>query len=130
MTYLAILFVGILLMYVILSGIPAAFAYFLIKRLPVPYRKPKPGRVFLLMVPLFSLYYSFLVYPQIAKSIREYFYQQGDQTHGDCGETLAKWSCIFGVASILPVAGILFTVVSGGLLTLFLSKTYKLTADI
>jgi hypothetical protein len=69
-------------------------------RLPEPYRKQKPGMVWLLLIPFFSLVWNFFVDPEIANSFRSYYGARGKNGVDDCGYALALAYCICAVSGL------------------------------
>jgi protein-S-isoprenylcysteine O-methyltransferase Ste14 len=69
-----------------------------VKRIPEEHRKLGPGSVWLLMIPLFSILWNFLVYPRISDSFESYFRSKGDSTSTGRGMSLAY--CILALASM------------------------------
>jgi hypothetical protein len=64
------------------------------KHIPQRYRFLEPNMTWLLMVPLFNLYWNFKVFLGLAESFQAYFYSHGIAEVEDCGERLARWYCI------------------------------------
>jgi DNA-directed RNA polymerase subunit RPC12/RpoP len=118
----AVFFFILFLVLAIFFGIQIWICSFLsscLSRLPEPFRKQKPGLVWLLLIPCFDIVWVFFVYPQIADSFRSYFAARGKNNVGDCGAGLALALCICFAASMVlcfvPFIGRL-----GGLATLVL----------
>jgi RNA polymerase subunit RPABC4/transcription elongation factor Spt4 len=57
--------------------------------------------VWLLLIPFFSIIWTFFVYPQIAKSYRAYFTARGRRDVCDCGEGLALAYCICAASGLV-----------------------------
>jgi hypothetical protein len=72
------------------------------QQIPERYRFQEPGRVWLLMVPLFNIYWNFKVFPALAESFQLYFYSRGISDVEDCGERLARWYCYLGLTWVIP----------------------------
>ena len=70
------------------------------KRIPEEHRKLKPGLVWLLMIPCFSIVWNFFVYPALAESYIAAFESEGSHPHGDCGRRLALVYCILVAVSV------------------------------
>ena len=70
------------------AAISAVLYYFIsswLKEVPEEDRAMTPGKVWLLLIPLFNFYWMFRVYMlDIPKSFKNYFDRQGDQLVGDC----------------------------------------------
>lgn len=58
------------------------------KRVPAQFRKQEPGMVWLLMIPLFNLFWNFIVLPRLSESLKAYFDSVGKTDVGDCGRQI------------------------------------------
>ncbi len=94
------------------------------KRVPEEHRKLKPGLVWLLMIPCFSIVWNFFVYPALAASYTAAFESQGDNPHGDCGRTLSLVYCILVAVSFvliwLPCVGPMSCILSPAALIIWI----------
>jgi hypothetical protein len=93
--------VGALFLFILAINI--AVCFFLsscFKRIPEEHRKLKPGLVWLLMVPCFSIVWNFFVYPALADSYIAAFESEGANPHGDCGRRLALVYCILAAVAV------------------------------
>lgn len=74
-------------------GIFIAVLYFrnlqqLLQQVSEENRQMKPGQVWLLLIPLFSLIYAFIAYPKISDSLKAEYEQRGIPSTGDYLRTL------------------------------------------
>jgi hypothetical protein len=111
-----------------LSGVPAVLAYIVLKRVPPTFRKQDPALAFLLLIPFFSLIWSFFVHPKVAESLKAYSDAHGVRDAGDCGASLALWLCISGLCVFVPVLGFAAGIACLVLLTIFYVKAFELSA--
>lgn len=91
-------------LFLFLLAINVAVCLFLsscFKRIPEEHRKLKPGLVWLLMIPCFTIVWNFFVYPALAASYTAAFESQGSNSHGDCGRTLSLVYCILAAVSVV-----------------------------
>jgi hypothetical protein len=95
-------------------------------RIPARFREMDPGLVWLLLVPCFSLVWSFFVYPKIARSFKAYFNSIGDPTVGDCGEQLGLFAAIAGACTLVPCVNYIATPAMIVLVIVFLIKAHEL----
>jgi hypothetical protein len=123
-------FISMLAVMLLLAAIPAILAYLILKRVPPAYRKQDPALSFLLLIPFFSLVWAFFVHPRVAASLKAYFDAQGAHEHGDCGATLALWSCILAVCSLIPLLGMLAGLSSLVLLIVFYVKAFEFSKNL
>lgn len=93
-----------------------------LKALPEEYRKQTPGKVWLLMIPLFGMVWAFFVYPQISESYDAYFRQQGRTDHGDAGRGLGMACAILMACSMAPYVGMFAALASLVVQILYLVK--------
>lgn len=70
--------------------------------LPPKYRLQDPNMAWLLLVPLFNLYWNFKIFPELAESFQAYFYSRGVAEVDDCGENLTRWYCWLAVVGLIP----------------------------
>lgn len=80
-----------------------------VKRIPPEHRKIEPGKVWLLMIPLFHLVWNFFVYPPIALSFDSYFKARGETVESPL--KLAKMLCWVAAAGfiggLIPCLGVI-----------------------
>jgi hypothetical protein len=100
------------------------------QHIPQRYRFQEPGRVWLLMVPLFNIFWNFKVLPPLAESFQLYYYSRGIADVEDCGERLARWYCWLGVTWLIPCLNFLTGLASLVVVILFLIEADKLTKRI
>jgi hypothetical protein len=65
-----------------------------LKAVPPQYRRIEPGMVWLLLIPLINVVWTFFVFPGVSRSFQRYFAAQGRTEHGDCGERIGLWFAI------------------------------------
>jgi hypothetical protein len=66
-----------------------------------------PGMVWLLLIPLFSIVWHFIVVTNMAQSLGAEFRKRGIAEELKPGQSLGMAMCILGVCSIIPVLGVL-----------------------
>ena len=64
---------------------------------PSEHREMEPGLVWLLLIPCFGVFWSFFVFPKVARSFRRAFEARGETRHGDCGVAIGWWIAICAV---------------------------------
>lgn len=75
----------------------------LMKSIKEENREVSPGNVWLMLIPLFSIVYAFILYPKISASIKKEFESREINTAGDGAKNLGLALAITGAASILPI---------------------------
>ncbi|HAW97419.1 MAG TPA: hypothetical protein DCX67_02700 [Opitutae bacterium] len=127
--------IGILVVAVVIGlligiGIAALLAYFVsnwLNEVPEEDRAMTPGQVWLLLIPIFSLYWQFRVYMlDVPQSFKNYFDRRGNQAVGDCGKNMGMWLCICTFGSMIPLLGSLVGIVGLVLLVLWMVKIHEL----
>ena len=112
------------------TAISAVLCYFIsswLKEVPEEDRAMTPGKVWLLLIPLFNFYWMFRVYMlDIPKSFKNYFDRQGDQLVGDCGKNMGLWLCICTLGGFIPLLGSLVSIAGLVLYVLWLVKIHQL----
>lgn len=112
------------------TAIGAVLCYFIsswLKEVPEEDRAMTPGKVWLLLIPLFNFYWMFRVYMlDIPKSFKNYFDRQGDQLVGDCGKNMGLWLCICTLGGFIPLLGSLVSIAGLVLYVLWLVKIHQL----
>lgn len=94
---------------------------------PSEHRKMEPGRVWLLMIPLFNLVWNFFVYPGLADSYRATFDKRPDaNVAGDCGRTLGLALSVCSAVSVIPCIGMFTGLAALVLLIIYLVKAHDL----
>lgn len=89
---------------VISLGIQALVCYILYSvqsRVPQPFRKMEPGLVWLMMVPLVSIVWSYFVYLRVPESLQAAFNAMGRYDVGDCGRSMGLTIAILSTVSLL-----------------------------
>lgn len=118
---------------VVVLAVQALICYLLVqclKRIPAEHRKIEPGKVWLLMIPLFNIVWNFFVFPAISDSFASYFRAQGELDKGDCNRSLAMAHCICVACSVIPYIGALPGFASLIILIIYLVKANELKSQI
>ncbi len=97
-----------------------------LKRIPPEYREIEPGKVWLLLIPLFNLIWNFFVFPKVSRSFQKYFAAQGKAEHGDCGEKVGLWYAICGACCMIPCVNYIAGPAGLVLLIIYLVKIHGL----
>ncbi len=92
-------------------------------------RKVSPGNVWLMLIPLFNVVYSFFLYPKISESVKAEYEYRGLQSEGDFGRGIGIAIPITNLASIIPFVGWISVITNFVLFIIFWVKTsqYKTT---
>ncbi len=104
-TGIMIMILGGLIGLAIILGIQAVICYLVAdhyKIIPPEFRKMEPGKVWLMMIPFFNLYWVFPVFLGLSESYQSAFAARGRTDLGDCSRMIALWYCISVVACIVP----------------------------
>lgn len=115
--------------FVVAIGILALVAYLLsenYKAIPAQYRKMEPNKVWLILIPLFNLYWIFPTFLGLSDSFKAAFDAKGVMDVGDCGRQLGLFYCICAVCGVIPCVGIFTGLASIVLLIMYLIKTNDL----
>ena len=121
--------VGMCFLFVILPAAQALVCQLTarcLRSVPSQYRLQEPEKVWLLMIPLFNLYWNFKVFPALAESYQAYFYSRGVAQVEDCGEQLARWYCICSCLWVVPCLNGITAIASLVLIILFLVRAHEL----
>ena len=82
-----------------------------------------PGKVWMLLIPLFQLYYwMFIVYPGLGRSYRKALAAKGISDAGDGGEKLGLWLAIVTVTTAIPIIQFIGVIAYVVLLIMFLVR--------
>ncbi|ANM29574.1 hypothetical protein ABI59_08280 [Acidobacteria bacterium Mor1] len=98
----------------------------LLNGIPEQYRRTSPLMIWLLLVPCVNLILGFFVYPKLPESFRAYFDAQGDQSHGDCGQTLGWAIPILFLTAMIPYLGCVTAIVGLVILIVYMIKLFEL----
>ena len=116
---------------VIINIIFAAIVSGWLKHVPEPYREITPGQVWLIIIPIFVLYWQFRVYMTgVPNSFKNYFNAQGHTDVGDCGKSLGMWMCILTFLSFVPIIGMIAGLAGLVLVILWMVKIHGLKQKI
>ena len=102
---LAAVFFAILIAMIVsiaINVIICLLIYLPFSAVPIEHRKMQPGLVFLLLIPLFNVFWNFIVFLRIPESFESYFATQGRADLGDCGKKIGLWIAICGVFCFVP----------------------------
>lgn len=75
------------------------------KRIPAQYRELEPWQVWLLLIPVWSLIWNFVVYPRLSRSMQAALAAQGTPAADDCGAQLGLYYAICCVVALVPIVG-------------------------
>lgn len=98
--------------------INAVVAFLLVeayKGVPSEHQKIEPGKIWLIIIPIFNAYWNFMVWPKVSESYQSYFASAGTGDGGDCGRQMAMVYCglvVFGVvlsfvSVVIPFIGMI-----------------------
>jgi hypothetical protein len=122
-----IIVLGIWLIVTVIVSILVSKCY---AQIPEKNRAMSPGKVWLLLIPCFSIVWNFFVFPGLSKSFKSYFDSVGDTTVGDCYAQVALWYSIASACCIVPCLNYLAGPASLVLLIIYLVKAFDLKAKI
>jgi hypothetical protein len=100
------------------------------KRIPPQFRKQQPEMVWLLLIPCFSIVWSFFVFPRLSQSFKAYFDSINQADVGDCQENVGLAYSICCAISVIPYLGCLTGIAALVLLIIYLIKTNELKNQI
>lgn len=118
--------VGSLIWTVVMLFVCALLQHFY-RLVPERYRALKPGSVWFLLIPVFSILWSFWVYPRLSRSFKAYFDSVGDTSVGDCYGRVAFWYCVAWALSFIPILLLIAGPASLILHIIYLLSIYQLT---
>lgn len=101
-----LLVVMLIILIIIVAAVFTVYILFLInlrdllREISEPNRKIKPGNVFLILIPLFGLVYSFIMFPKISDSIKLEYEIRGRVMPGD---GLRSLGLVFAILMLLSV---------------------------
>ena len=127
--FIAIIVVAIAVVMAISLAIQALVCYLLskcLREVPAEHRQITPGKVWLLMIPLFNLIWVFFVFMPMSDSFKSYFNARGRYDVGDCGRQIGLWYCICVVASLVPLVNYLAGPAGLVLLIVYIVKAFEL----
>ena len=126
--FIAIL-IGLVVGLAIGIAIMAVIAWLFIghyKVISAEHRKMEPGKVWLLVIPLFNLYWIFPVMLGLSDSYKAAFAAKGRTDVGDCARQLGLFACIAYVCSVVPCVQYLAAPAALVLLIIYLVKASEL----
>ena len=98
----AAVFCGALLVSLAIQAVICYIVISLFKRVPVEYRKQNPNLVWLMLIPLFNLVWSFFVYPKLSQSYEAWGQAVGRTDVGNAFGGMALALCICMCCCIVP----------------------------
>jgi hypothetical protein len=96
---------------VVFLGVSAFLCWLLsgwLGKIPPEHRKQEPGKVWLLMIPLFHIYWVWQVFPPMALSFDSFFRSRNETVDSSLG--LAKmlcWAVLAGLVGFVPCLGMI-----------------------
>ena len=96
-----------------------------LRSIPPPFRKQDPDKVWFLLIPLFNLVWNFYVLLPMSQGYQAYFAGKKRTDVGDCGYGFNKTTCILAVTSLIPVLGIVITLIADIFYILSLVEAWK-----
>lgn len=110
-------------------GVMAVIAWLFIghyKVISAEHRKMEPGKVWLLLIPLFNLYWIFPVMLGLSDSYKAAFDAKGRTDVGDCARQIGLFACIAYACSVVPCVQYLAAPAALVLLIIYLVKASEL----
>lgn len=99
--------------------------------IPAEHRQQfEPSQVWLLLIPLFNLYWTFVVVLRLSASYKSFFDAQGVTTVGDCGRGIGMAYAICTVCSIIPCLNYATGPAALILLIIYLVKVFDLRSKV
>jgi hypothetical protein len=109
-------------------AITAIFCYFIsdaLSKVPAEYhQKITPGQVWLLLIPLFNLFWNFIVFQRVPETFAAYFQATGRPQPGDYGKQLGLIYAIVAICAIIPCVG-MFAGIAGLVLLILLTVKFS-----
>ena len=96
--------------------------------LPAQHRKTESWQAFLLLIPLFNLFWNFLLLAKVSGGMQSFFQAKNDTSVGDCGANLGLWFSICMIGCWVPLASCIAGPAALILLILYLVKLNTLRA--
>ena len=130
---LAILLAFFFFILVIGTAIQAVAAWFVstaLRRLPPEHQLMKPEQAWLLLIPIFNLFWNFVICTKAPRSFKSFYDSQGRTDVGDCGYGVGLAYAICSVASAAPIVICLAGPASLVLLILFIVRIYALGKEV
>ena len=118
---------------VITIGLMALVSYFVYKpltKVPEAHREMSPPMAFLLMIPVFGIFWAFMIALKVPASLKSYFDSAGNAAVGDCGKNIGLAWAICSAASLIPFLGAFTGLAALVLLIIFLVKINSLAGQI
>lgn len=94
--------------------------------LPEKYKQMPAWQVFLLLIPLFNLFWNFRVFTAIPDSYRAYFESQGRTDQGDCGRSIGMFVAVSVILSMIPCLNYIASWAALVLIIVFLVKLFNM----
>lgn len=117
----------VVFIFVILIAIAIGVLYLLtlqntLKQVETANRQVAPGNVWLMLIPLFSLVYAFILYPQLCDSVKAEYRYRGLNSNDDFGRGLGITMPILSLCSLIPGIGSLAGIANFVIFIIFWSK--------
>jgi hypothetical protein len=101
-----------------------------LERVPAAHRKMEPNQVFLFFIPIFNLFWIFMLVTKIPDSLKSYFDSVGNFGVKDCGKTLGLIWAIGSLVSVVPFLGCLTSIGALVCLVMFVLRVTELSKQI
>lgn len=124
------LFLPLVELSLFLALLPAIAAFAVLSRVPQAYRKQEPWTAFLLIIPLFSVFWAFAVHPKVADSLRAWAASAGETRRGSCGKPLAVGYCVCSIMVLVPILGWIVALFGLVLLAIFYVRAFSISSNI
>jgi hypothetical protein len=93
-------------------------------------RAIEPGACWLQIIPLFNLYYTFVLTSKVSESVRNEYESRRLRPDGDFGKQIGMWWAICNVASLVPYLGTLTGLVGLVLFIIYWVKVYGYSKEL
>lgn len=111
-------------------GLICYLLYTLQQAVPPEHRRIQPGQIWLLLIPLFNLFWIFIVFLRIPESYQSAFAARGMPHLGATEKSIGLAYAICAVCSIIPCLGLFAALASLVLLIIFLVKMFGLKSQL
>jgi len=100
------------------------------RRIPKRFRQMEPALVWLLLVPVFNLFWNFVVFPRLSASYKAYFDSVGGRDLGNASHSVAMAYSISAACKVAPCIAPAAFLAQLVLLVLYLVDAHKLNRQI
>ncbi len=95
--------------------------------IPAEHREMEPGMCWLLLIPIFSLFWNFKVYLGLSDSFASAFRARGEELEpAETGRNMGMIFCVLAVCSIIPCVGAVASLVALVFMIIYLMKAFEL----